>query len=322
MELTTKIKLPKSKSINYNSKILILGSCFAENIGAKLAKNYFDVVINPMGIIYNPLSMAAIINRLIDGNNFTEEELFENNSVWASFMHHSRFSSSDKVAVLESINREFELGREQLRNATELIITLGSSYVYELCNAENKDENKIVNNCHKLPANMFVERQTSVEEITTALGNCLQRVEEFNKSIKTTITISPVRYLGRGANSGQINKATLILATYTLCNLNAHQRRYFPAYEIMMDELRDYRFYAKDMIHPSEIAIEYIWERFIESSATDETRKLIERIEKINLSLSHRPLHPDSESYKLFQAKLQEQIALIREEYPQIKIGE
>jgi hypothetical protein len=338
MQFTTPVNIKPKKTIDHNSRIVMLGSCFAENIGKKLIDCGFNVVMNPMGILYNPISIHFALERIIEGREFTEEELFYHNGLWASFMHHGSFSHSDKNEALRMINERLHKAHQQLKNATHLIITFGSAEVYE-------HNGKVVSNCHKLPSRQFTHRLLSIDEITNAyleqsdeslttqycppiLGGraeptVLSRMAKNGRggqhsSLLTIFTVSPVRYLGEGAHHGQINKSTLLLSTDQICKETGAD--YFPSYEIMMDELRDYRYYAADMIHPSDIAVEYIFERFTETYLTDEAIRTAEEVKKIKKSLAHRPLHPDSEEYEKFKKKLSQQINAIAQKYPNVKI--
>ena len=363
MQFTTPVNIKSNKTIDHNSRIVMLGSCFAENIGKKLIECGFNVVMNPMGILYNPISIHNALTRIIENREFTEDELFYHNGLWASFMHHGSFSHSDKNEALKMMNERLHEGHEQLKNATHLIITFGSAEVYE-------HNNNVVSNCHKLPSRQFTHRLLSINEIidiyktrdtkyetrdtrhetrdtryetrdTTqycppVLGGRAERrglslvtknylpvleeqaIDGGGQKLSTIFTISPVRYLGEGAHHGQINKSTLLLATDQICREMGAD--YFPSYEIMMDELRDYRYYATDMIHPSEVAIDYIFERFTETYLTNEAIRIAEEIKKIKKSLAHRPLHPDSEEYQNFKKKLSQQIAAIAQKYPNVKI--
>ena len=307
MLFTTPVNIKPNKSIDHNSRIVMLGSCFAENIGKKLIDCGFNVVMNPMGILYNPISIHNALQRIIEGREFTEDELFYHNGLWASFMHHGSFSHSDKSEALRIMNERLHQAHQQLQNATHLIITFGSAEVYE-------HNGQVVTNCHKLPSRQFTHRLLSTNEITTPYYSLFPAPY----SLLPIFTISPVRYLGEGAHHGQINKATLLLATDQICCETGAD--YFPSYEIMMDELRDYRYYATDMIHPSEVAIDYIFERFTTTYLTEEAIRTAEEIKKIKKSLSHRPLHPDSEEYQKFKKKLSQQIDMITEKYPNIKL--
>lgn len=310
MKFTTPVNIKLNKTIDYNSRIVMLGSCFAENIGKKLIDCGFNVVMNPMGILYNPISIFSALERIVEGREFTEDELFCHNGLWTSFMHHGSFSHADKNEALKMMNERLKEGHEQLKDATHLIITFGSAEVYER-------NGKVVSNCHKLPAREFTHRLLSINEINNLYKSFVIETQNI-ASLQTIFTVSPVRYLGDGAHHGQINKATLLLATNDICKKTGAD--YFPSYEIMMDELRDYRYYAEDMIHPSDVAINYIFERFAETYLTDEAIRTADEIRKIKKSLAHRPLHPDSEEYQNFKKKLSQQIAAIVEKYPNVKI--
>lgn len=310
MKFTTPVNIKLNKTIDHNSRIVMLGSCFAENIGKKLIDCGFNVVMNPMGILYNPISIFSALERIVEGREFTEDELFCHNGLWTSFMHHGSFSHADKNEALKMMNERLKEGHEQLKDATHLIITFGSAEVYE-------HDGKVVSNCHKLPAREFTHRLLSINEINNLYKSFVIETQNI-ASLQTIFTVSPVRYLGDGAHHGQINKATLLLATNDICKKTGAD--YFPSYEIMMDELRDYRYYAEDMIHPSDVAINYIFERFAETYLTDEAIRTADEIRKIKKSLAHRPLHPDSEEYQNFKKKLSQQIAAIVEKYPNVKI--
>jgi len=310
MKFTTPVNIKPNKTIDHNSRIVMLGSCFAENIGKKLIDCGFNVVMNPMGILYNPISIFSALERIVEGRKFTEDELFCHNGLWTSFMHHGSFSHADKNEALKMMNERLKGGHEQLKDATHLIITFGSAEVYER-------NGKVVSNCHKLPAREFTHRLLSINEINNLYKSFVIETQNI-ASLQTIFTISPVRYLGDGAHHGQINKATLLLATNEICKETGAD--YFPSYEIVMDELRDYRYYAEDMIHPSDVAINYIFEQFTETYLTDEAIRTADEIRKIKKSLAHRPLHPDSKEYQNFKKKLSQQIAAIVEKYPNVKI--
>ncbi len=310
MKFTTPVNIKPNKTIDHNSRIVMLGSCFAENIGKKLIGCGFNVVMNPMGILYNPISIFSALERIVEGRKFTEDEVFCHNGLWTSFMHHGSFSHADKNEALKMMNERLKEGHEQLKDATHLIITFGSAEVYER-------NGKVVSNCHKLPAREFTHRLLSINEINNLYKSFIIETQNI-APLQTIFTISPVRYLGNGAHHGQINKSTLLLATDQICREIGAD--YFPSYEIIMDELRDYRYYADDMIHPSDVAINYIFERFADTYLTDEAIRIAEEIKKIKKSLAHRPLHPDSEEYQNFKKKLSQQIAAIVEKYPNVKI--
>lgn len=296
MQLQTKISLSKPVfSFSYPDRIILLGSCFAENIGERLQENKFNVDINPFGTLYNPASVASAIRALIRPEQYTREDLFENEGAYHSFAHHSRFSSLSDAEALDNMNSRLEKGADELRQANRLVITLGSAYVYRL-----KSNDRIVANCHKLPEKMFRREMLNVEDIVTEWKELLYSLWEHNSKIKILFTVSPIRHWKDGAHGNQLSKATLLLAVSRLQEIFPEQIDYFPAYEIMMDELRDYRFYANDMLHPSPLAIDYIWERFTENNLSDEARTILKEWKEIIKALNHKPFQPESDAYKRF----------------------
>ncbi len=312
MQLQTTININPRARASYNSRFMMMGSCFAQNMGEKLLASRFDTVLNPFGILYNPGSIARALERLAENRLFTKEELVEHRGMFSSFMHHGSFSAAEADVTLENMNSSYEEATRALREIDTLIVTFGSSHIYEY-------EGDIVANCHKMPAKMFAERRMTIEEICNIWSKTIATIREINPSVEVIFSVSPVRYLGYGAKESQCNKATLLLAVENICrkNDNAH---YFPAYEIMMDELRDYRFYKADMVHPNEIAIEYIWEKFTTYLFSKDTHKVMEEVEKVNRALSHRPLHAEGAEYKTFQKNTMEKIEALREKYPNIKL--
>jgi len=296
MELYTKVTSPKAPFyFSYSDRILLLGSCFAENIGERLDENKFKVDINPFGILYNPASIASAIRLLICPRRYTDEDLFEREGVYHSFSHHSRFSSLSKEDTLNNINTRLQSTADELIHTTRLVVTLGSAYVYRL-----KSNGVVVANCHKLPDELFEREMLTVEEIVEEWTALLYSLWEHNSKIKLLITVSPIRHWKDGAHGNQLSKATLLLAVERLRLLFPEQISYFPAYEIMMDELRDYRFYADDMLHPSSQAIEYIWECFTADSLSDEAKSILKEWNEILKAINHKPFQPESEAYKRF----------------------
>ena len=291
MKFRTEVMVLRAEfRIAYPDKIMMLGSCFVENISEKLLSANFQADVNPFGIVYNPVSVANSLYDLINNRAFTEDDLFLHQGVYHSFAHHSRFSDTNKEAVLEQINTRGKQSSAFLREATVLIITFGTANTYRLLSSD-----KVVSNCHKLPAKLFREERLSVNQI----------VEEWNRlieslpNLKILFTVSPIRHWKDGAHENQLNKATLLLAINELIKANKNCS-YFPSYEIMLDDLRDYRFYAEDMIHPSSQAVDYIWEKFSNTYFDTKTKELIKEWESIQKALNHRPFNPDSEEHKQF----------------------
>lgn len=309
MQFTTQIQLTEYKSIDHNSKILNIGSCFAENIGNKLIESRFNIINNPNGIVYNPITISEILTHIIDNSEYQESDLIHNGGLWHSILHHGKFSGPDKQIVLSTINSNLHNHHEFIKTTTHIIITFGSSVVYDYMG-------RTAGNCHKLPNKLFKERQLSIDEIVNTTSEVIDKIKSINNDIQIIITISPVRYAGKGMHNNQINKATLLLATEELCK--KYELIYFPSFEIVLDELRDYRYFAEDMIHPSETAVRYIWERFCDSMLTKECNRLLPEIEKINKSINHRPLHPESEEYRTFLMNLEKEIKILRTKYPNI----
>lgn len=310
MNFTTKIDIRQTKFITHDTNILMFGSCFAETIAKKLSGFKFPVVSNPMGISYNPLSIEQQIKRLLQSREFCSDELFGHHGLWSSWLHHSRFSRPSLQEALPAINHEYWNAVSHLSKTNVAILTLGSSYVYFF-------NNNVVNNCHKIPQKLFTGKQLSIDETTKSLNGIVNDLQSINKDIKIIFTISPIRYLGYGATNNQIIKATLILAIDEICKQH-HNCLYFPSYEIIMDELRDYRFYTNDMIHINDIAVEYIWRRFMETYIQESSIQLLNRIEKINKMLSHRPLHKESCEYAAFVKKRDTIITRFQQEHPNI----
>lgn len=296
MEFYTKILLPKASfSFSYEEKSVLMGSCFAENIGKKLEDSKFTVDVNPFGTLYNPASVASGLRRLLHPERFTAGDLFRHEGIYHSFSHHSRFSAPSEDECLEGINARLLQSAVYIRKANRLIVTLGTAFVYKL-----KSDGRIVSNCHKLPEKMFERERLSVQEISEDWKELLSSLWEQNPALKVLFTVSPIRHWKDGAHENQLSKATLLLATEALRKEFPGQIAYFPAYEIMMDELRDYRFYADDMLHPSPLAIEHIWQRFAETFLTKETLAIRKEWEDIQKAINHKPFQPHSEAYRRF----------------------
>lgn len=295
MEFRTPLTLsPAEQKISYDHKILLLGSCFTEHIGNWLENAYFDVLVNPFGVIFNPVSVAQSLRTLLNGRIYTDADLFFHNGRYGSFDHHSRFSDSDPREALTRINEACGKAAVQLRRANTLLITFGTSWIYTL-----KEENRVVANCHKLPDNRFERRRLSTAEITASWDELITELREANPKLRILFTVSPIRHLKDTLHGNQLSKAVLLLAVDEL--ISKHPCcAYFPAYELVLDELRDYRFYDEDMVHPAPVTIRYIRERFAEVYFSEETRKQLTWCEKLNKSIHHRPQDPYSEAYKCF----------------------
>ena len=314
MFFTTPVELPCGKlDITHKSRLMLVGSCFAGNIGAALLGRKFNVDVNPFGIQYNPLSIATVLERIVDGTPFDDAspELFGHGDKWHSILHHSDFSRNSKGEIIECINERLTKAHNSIGKCDTIIITLGTAYAY----TRNSD-NSVAGNCHKLPAACFTRSLLGIEEIADRLSAAMQRIITLNPKVKFLFTVSPIRHLRDGAHDNQKSKATLLLAIDRITSLYPDNTLYFPAYEIVLDELRDYRFYAEDMVHPSTKAIEYIWECFCKCFFNDSTLKLNNEIEHITRAMGHRPFDATSDAYKDFLNSLLKKIVVIEEKYP------
>jgi len=288
MELKTKVDISrKLLQLTHEDSMLLIGSCFADNIGGKLNEAHFDCCVNPFGTLYNPLSIRKALADIIKGRGYEtgDTELFEHGGVWHSWMHHTRFSSTDKNNLVEKINTSINEAHEHLKKCSLLIVTLGSAYVYRL-----KDDARIVANCHKMNEKLFDRKRLAVDEIVGEWLPLLGGLRKMNPHIKVMFTVSPIRHKRDGFHANQLSKATLLLAADSLCEERSDMCLYFPAYEIMMDELRDYRFYADDMVHPSTLAVEYIWERFCDAFFNRKTMDKIAEWRKFEAAQRHRTI--------------------------------
>lgn len=277
--------------LSHRADVLLLGSCFTEHIARRLEELRFSVLTNPAGITYNPVSIGDQLSRLSEGRPYTEDDLREYEGLWFSPWHHGAFSERTREKTFAKIQLSYETASHFFLRASHIVITLGSSVVY-------KHDGEVWNNCHKLPGRLFLKEQLAVEDVVGAFDDVIRR----RPDLRFIFTVSPVRYLH---DNNSLNKATLLMAAFELARRHENVS-YFPAYEIMMDELRDYRFYAEDMIHPSETAVKIIFERFGQTYFTDLTLRLNSEIEELNLRLSHRPLHPESPEYLKFKQKTDE----------------
>jgi hypothetical protein len=314
MNFTTKVPIEKYKNpVDYNSRIMSLGSCFAENMAEKFEYFKFQNSVNPFGIIFNPVSIEKLVNRMVNKIEFTEEDIFFHNDLWHCYEVHSELSNANKEDFLRNLNSILSQNFNLISNATHIIITYGTSWVYR-----NKTSNKIVANCHKVPQNQFDKEIISVEVIEKSIANTIDLIQKINPNCNFIFTISPVRHIKDGFVENQRSKAHLITALQSaICDLSS--TIYFPSYEIMMDELRDYRFYADDMLHPSQLAIDYIWIKFFENYVSESEFSTMNQVCEIQRALKHRPFNPESESHKKFLDNLEAKIKTVQKLIPIIK---
>lgn len=314
MHFRTQIPISKSDNqIDYNSRVVSLGSCFAVNIANKFDYYKFQNIVNPFGILFHPLAINKMVQKAVNQEKFTEAAIFFHNERWHSFDVHSDLSNTDKDAFLDNLNKQATLLHDSLLACSHLIITYGTSWVYR-----EKENFETVANCHKVPQNHFDKEILSVDSIENAISQTIDAVKKINPNCHFIFTVSPVRHIKDGFVENQRSKAHLITAIQNQLGLGLPNTSYFPSYEIMMDELRDYRFYAEDMLHPNQTAIDYIWQRFKETSISETAIPTLLEIENIQKGLTHRPFNPESESHQQFLSKLQTKISRLQNQFPHL----
>ena len=312
MKLQTHIKLPPSSTqFGYEDKLLLLGSCFAENIGAKLAYHKFQVVTNPFGITFNPVALEQLVQDAIANKTHIEEDVFEHQKVWKSFAAHSSLNASSRLEAVIRLQEAQQELRTYITEVSHIFITLGTAWVYR-----HMQLDKVVANCHKVSQKEFQKELLSEEEVHKSISQTCQHIKSLNPQAHIVFTVSPVRHAKDGFVENTRSKAHLITAIHKL--VDTKQAFYFPAYELMMDELRDYRFYASDMLHPSEQAISYVWERFIEVYAFAKAKQTLTTVASIQKRKNHKPFNPESEEHNTFVKNVALDIAKLKETHPLI----
>jgi hypothetical protein len=301
----------------YSRGNIFFGSCFTENVGNRMKDLKFDTDINPFGILYNPVSVSNSLQLLLKNKEFTEADLIEADGLWHSFYHHGRFSFSGKQETIETINSRIKLSSAFLEKAGFLFITFGTAWVYGY-----KKTGQIVSNCHKIPANEFERIRLSVNEIVSEYEALLNEIRRRNPLLKVIFTVSPIRHWKDGAVENQRSKAVLLLAIDEIISkIGADFCAYFPAYEIVMDELRDYRFYADDMIHISDFAVNHIWERFQTSLIDTESLLIIPQIQKIIKAVNHKPFNKNTSEFLKFLKQMEEETTLLESKYKYLDLA-
>lgn len=302
----------ESEEIKYSDHVLLMGSCFAENVGGLLLENKFSCDVNPFGILYNPLSIAKALRQMLDGKVYTMDDLFDSGGQWHSWMHHSSFSSIDADECLNRINSRLEKAASALPRTSWLIMTWGTAFVYE-------KDSEVVGNCHKQPDRLFTRRLLDVDTICGEWNDTLREAKQRFPGLKVMLSVSPIRHLKDGLHGNQISKSVLLLAIDRLCR-ELDFCHYFPSYEIVMDELRDYRFYAEDMLHPSPLAVKYIWECFCSTYMSKDTQRVMKEWADIQKGLAHRPFNPDSDAYRRFLSQIVLKIEELKEKFPYFEV--
>jgi hypothetical protein len=314
LNLQTNIPIQKESRnlISYDSKVLLLGSCFSENIGNKLSHYKFQTTLNPFGILFHPKAIEKFISDAINKTTYSEEDIFFLNERWHCFDAHSSLSASSKEGLLTVLNTAISKAHEQITESSHILITVGTAWVYR-----HIESDLIVANCHKVPQKKFLKEILSVNEIAESLEAIKTLIKSVNRNASVTFTVSPVRHLKDGFTQNQQSKSHLISAIHQVVD-GGRTASYFPSYEIMMDELRDYRFYAEDMIHPNATAIQYIWERFSETWIHEVSKETMQQVEKIQNGRSHKAFNPNSEAHQQFLQNLDESIKALQKKFPHI----
>ena len=312
MEFRTTVKTGENRSwLHHSDNVVLLGSCFSDNIGAKMHGALINATVNPMGTLYNPLSIARGVKLLIDGQPIAGQYLFMQGGVWNSYDFHSRHSMPDKQATINHMNRQIESGHHALRQASLLTVTLGTAMVYRL-----RSSGEVVANCHKVPQHEFTRKMVTVDEAVKTLDDMLTMIHAFNPELHVILTVSPIRHIADGLDINSLSKAILRVAAHEAVARHNTCCDYFPAYEIMLDDLRDYRFYGSDMVHPSDMAVEYIWQAFQATYLDDRSALAVARCERIHKRLQHRPMSTNRETVDRFNADTASVVRNLIKEYP------
>lgn len=322
-------KLPRL--INYRDKILLTGSCFTEHIGNALQAAKFPVCQNPNGILFDPASVCKSLASWIENKQFSESDLFQLNEVWNSWQHHSRFSNINAGEAIRNINVSQQKAHAFLKEATWIIITLGSSFSYllrgltpgpppdedgeQLTHGSSRSGERSVANCHRAPAQWFKKHLLEIEETISMLGNCYDQLMQFNPGLNVILTVSPVRHIRDGVVENNRSKARLIEAVHHMTG-KFDNVYYFPAYELVIDVLRDYRFFDADLVHPNYMATEFVLEKLIETCMDEGSQQLMQEIRKIVIARNHKAFQPRTEAHRLFLMNHLEKVKVLQEKYP------
>lgn len=309
-------------TISHYDKLFLIGSCFTENIGNKFTLLRFNNLQNPHGILFNPVSVCKAIKEYVAGKQYTADELFYYNEAWHSWSHHSRFSSPIQQESLQMINHSNKTAHAYLKHADYLFITFGSAWIYTFTEeALGAKAGETASNNHKAPGNWFQKRLLNSVETYAMIEDMMKAVLSINPEIKFIYTISPVRHIREGFIENNRSKAVLIDAVHNIVNAHKINSFYFPSYEIVMDDLRDYRFYSEDMVHPNYLASDYVWEKMVKAYMSDETIQLNKAIEDINIAFKHKPFNAESKLHKSFLLSYYNKVKALQEEHPEMDFG-
>jgi hypothetical protein len=324
MDFMVNIDLKKpSKQINYKDKILLIGSCFTEHIGNSLGDLKFSALQNPNGILFDPNSVTKSLITYVQNKKYCEKDFFKLNEVWHSWDHHSRFSNTNLEEAVRNINHSQQKAHDFLKEADWIIITLGSSFSYRLTEqaANTNEEGEGVANCHRAPAQWFNKYLMTIDEIISSFDQCLRQLLEFNSKLKIILTVSPVRHIRDGVVDNNRSKARLIEAVHHLVN-KYQNSYYFPAYEVVIDVLRDYRFYDVDLVHPNYMATEFVLEKFTETFIDDDSQKLMKEIRSIVIARKHKAFQPETAAHKQFLKTHFEKAKELEKKFPFLNFEE
>ncbi|WP_417289876.1 GSCFA domain-containing protein [Corallibacter sp.] len=314
MKLQTQIPLQSEphNQIDYHSKIGLFGSCFVENIGEKF--NYFKLqnFQNPFGILFHPLAIESLVANAINSKTYIEEDIFFHNEQWHCYEAHSKLSSDNKDDLLHALDNAVQSTNQQIQQATHVIVTLGTAWVYK-----HTASGVVVANCHKVPQKQFTKELLTVDEISESLQAIVALIKSVNPKASVIFTVSPVRHIKDGFVENTQSKAHLVAAIHQVVEPRK-QQYYFPSYEIMLDELRDYRFYKADMLHPNDVAVNYIWEKFKQVWISEKAHKTLNEVDVIQKGLQHRPFNPNSNSYKAFLQSLKDKQNQLQQSFSHI----
>lgn len=310
---------PFPTKIKITDKLLLVGSCFTEQIGKKLAAHKFNTLENPNGILFNPISIAKAIKSYAEEKTTNENDLFYHNELWASREHHTRFSDPDKQHALQKINTELHAAAIFIKTADWIFITLGSAFVYEWKDITATDNyENVAANCHKIPTDKFQRRLLSTSEIISVLKVMKDQVWDINPEAKFIFTISPVRHLREGFIENNRSKAALIQAVHEITN--GTNSFYFPAYELVIDDLRDYRFFAEDLVHPNYAATNYVWEKFVPAVIDEDSQQIMKEINELNAAVNHRPFNENSVAHNTFKEKYYNKVVAMQQTHPYLNL--
>jgi len=312
MQLQTIVPIkPLENPINYKAKIVSIGSCFAVNMAQRLQYYQFQNTVNPLGILFHPVAVNRLLEFAVNDKVFTQEDVFQHNEIWSCFDAHSDLNQLEQEDIIEQLNIKIRRFKANVVDATHIILTFGTAWVYR-----NKQSNQIVANCHKVPQNQFEKELLAVETCLENLKKIEQNLRQINPNIQIIYTISPVRHIKDGFVENQRSKAHLIAALHEYLEKNKPLNYYFPSYEILMDELRDYRFFGKDLIHPNDLAVDYIWQKFVETCIHSNEIPTMKMVDEVQKGLVHRSFNPYFDAHQQFLDKLVQKIDVLLEQYP------